>query len=133
MGDVVNSGVQYVGVSSFRAALGEGYSQFAADNANRTAAVYVGANDGMLHAFNAKTGEELFAYIPSWMGPKLSALTSTNYTQYTHQSYVDATSATGHAKTGRGTTKDDWKTVLVSGTGGGGKGIRTGYKLDTAI
>lgn len=123
MGDVVNSGVQYVGVPSFRAALGEGYSQFAADNANRTAAVYVGANDGMLHAFNAKTGEELFAYIPSWMGPKLSALTSTNYTQYTHQSYVDATSATGHAKTGRGTTKDDWKTVLVSGTGGGGKGV----------
>lgn len=123
MGDVVNSGVHYRGAPSAIAALGDGYGQFVADNANNIAAIYVGANDGMLHAFNAKTGEELFAYIPSWMGPKLSALTSTSYTQYTHQSYVDATPATGPAKTGRGTTKDDWKTVLVSGTGGGGKGV----------
>jgi len=38
---------------------------FARDLANRTPVVYAGANDGLLHAFNAATGEEIFAYAPS--------------------------------------------------------------------
>ena len=123
MGDIVNSGVQYIGSPSATRALGDGYNQYVAANSSRTAAVYVGANDGMMHAFNAKTGRELFAYIPSWMGPKLSALTDVSYKYYTHQAYVDATPVIGDAKIGRGSTENDWKTVLVSGTGGGGKGI----------
>jgi hypothetical protein len=42
-----------------------GYKKFANVHKNRKGVVYVGANDGMLHAFDAKTGEELWAYIPS--------------------------------------------------------------------
>ncbi|RZJ05414.1 MAG: pilus assembly protein PilY, partial [Haliea sp.] len=88
---------------------------------NRTPTLFVGANDGMLHAFNATNGAEVFAYIPSWMGPKLSALTTDNYIT-NHQSYVDATPAVGEAELGT-----DWKTVLVGGTGAGGQGV---YALD---
>ena len=76
----------------------------------------------MLHAFNAANGDELFAYIPSWMGPNLSALTSTGY-KLLHQSYVDATPVVAEAEVGTAGTSADWKTVLVSGTGGGGQGV----------
>ena len=126
LGDIMNSGAQYTGAPSAALALGDGYDAHVAARKDRTAAVYVGANDGMMHAFNAKTGEEVFAYIPSWMGPKLSALTDK---KYEHQSYVDATPVVGDAKIGSGKTKDDWKTVLISGTGGGGKGV---FALDVS-
>ena len=46
---------------------------------------------------DADTGDELFAYIPSWVVPRLTALTSPNYT---HQSYVDATPTVAEANTG---------------------------------
>ena len=120
LGDVTNSGVVYVGAPSATRALGEGFGAYATAQANRTKAVYAGANDGMLHAFDATNGRELFAYIPSWMGPKLSALTDPSYE---HQSYVDATPVIGDAKIGSGTTATDWRSVLVSGTGGGGRGV----------
>ncbi len=48
--------------------------------------VYVGANDGMLHAFNTETGVERFAYIPS---PLLSKLKLLSETSYQHKYYVD--------------------------------------------
>lgn len=37
--------------------------------------IYVGANDGMLHAFKAADGLEQFAFIPSAVFGKLSSLT----------------------------------------------------------
>ena len=86
-------------------------------------ALYVGANDGMLHAFNATTGAELFAYIPSWVVPNLIALTSTTYS---HRSYVDGTPVVNEANLGSSTSAD-WRTVLVGGSGGGGQGV---YALD---
>ena len=119
LGDVVNSGVTYSGKlpNSMNA---NGYGAFAAASAGRTPAVYAGANDGMLHAFDATTGIELFGYIPSWVVPNLSLLTSRTYAA-NHRSYVDATPVVGPADLGSGTP--DWRTVLVSGTGGGGKGV----------
>jgi type IV pilus assembly protein PilY1 len=116
MGDVINSGVVYSGAPTTTIS-DSGYSSFYSTNKNRTPAIFVGANDGMLHAFNANTGSELFAYIPSWLGPKLSALTNTTYNN-SHQSYLDGTPAVAEALVG-----SDWKTVLISGTGGGGKGV----------
>jgi Tfp pilus tip-associated adhesin PilY1 len=38
--------------------------------------VFVGANDGMLHAFDARTGLEVWALVPFNMLPKLAALSS---------------------------------------------------------
>ena len=142
IGDILNSGVSFVGPPAGQVNLGEGYDAFVTAQENRISAIYVGANDGMLHAFeagrkNPETGEtevsgtELFAYIPSWMKDKLAALT---YYNYIHQPYVDATPVIGDAKlheTARDSngavTESGWRTVLVGGTGGGGKGV---YALD---
>jgi type IV pilus assembly protein PilY1 len=121
LGDIVNSGVAYSGAPN-TSIQGSTYASFYNTYKTRTAAVFVGANDGMMHAFNAETGNELFGYIPSWLGPKLSALTSTSYAN-NHQSYVDGTPTVGEALVGSTGTSADWKTVLVSGTGAGGRGV----------
>ena len=130
LGDIINSGVVYSGApttsissSSYAAFYAAQVAAAGPDgHAARTPAVFVGANDGMLHAFNATTGDELFAYIPSWLGPKLAALTSPTYIT-AHQSYVDSSPTVAEAQTGTAGTAADWKTVLVSGTGGGGQGV----------
>lgn len=91
-------------------------------------AVFAGANDGMLHAFNAANGEELFGYIPSWVVPRLPALTNTAFIN-AHQNYVDAPIAVEEAQVGTSGSATDWKTVLVAGTGGGGHGV---FALDVS-
>ncbi|RCX09514.1 pilus assembly protein [Extensimonas vulgaris] len=121
LGDIVNSNVVYSGAPS-SAYSGTAYTVFKSTHATRTPAVFVGANDGMLHAFNANTGSELFAYIPSWMGPKLSALTNPTYAN-NHQNYVDGRIAVAEAQTASTGAATDWKTVLIAGTGGGGPGV----------
>ena len=122
MGDVINSGVVYSGTPTTSIGYSSSYASFYTANASRGGTVFVGANDGMLHAFNASTGNETFAYIPSWMGPKLAALTATTYPN-NHQSYVDTTPVVAEAQTGTTGAATDWKTVLVSGTGNGGSGV----------
>jgi type IV pilus assembly protein PilY1 len=78
--------------------------------------IYVGANDGMLHAFSAETGEELFAYIPSSLfsteqSKGLHYLTDPNYR---HRYYVDLTPTVA---------KVDDETILVGGLRGGGREV----------
>lgn len=93
----------------------------AGDVALRT--VFVGANDGMLHAIDAVSGAERFAYIPSMLIPKLSNLTSLTYQ---HKYYVDGQMAARRfTTTSSGTTTT--QSILVGGLGGGGKGL---YALD---
>ena len=122
LGDVVNSGVVYLGSPVAPAGASAGFAAFRTLNAARTPTVFVGANDGMLHAFDANTGDELFAYIPSSMGSKLSLLTGLPYNS-NHQSFVDATPVVEEAKVGKSDTAADWKSVLVSGMGGGAPGV----------
>lgn len=130
LGDIINSGVAYSGAPTTSISSSTYLAFYTANiattgtsaHAARTPAVFVGANDGMLHAFNATTGNELFGYIPSWLGAKLSALTSTTYAN-AHQSYLDGTPTVAEAEVGSAGTAADWKTVLVSGTGGGGQGV----------
>lgn len=125
LGDIVNSGAAYSGAPA-ATVTSVSYAAFRTANLGRTPAVFIGANDGMLHAFEAATGNELFGYIPSWLRPKLSLLTSLDYIG-NHQSYVDATPAVGEAQIGAAGTAADWRTVLVGGTGAGGRGV---YALD---
>lgn len=127
LGDIVNSNVTFSGPPSL-AYTGTGYTAFRAANDTRKPAVFAGANDGMLHAFDAANGNELFAYIPSWMGPRLSAIAGTSFTN-NHQVYVDAPSVVGEAQVASAGAATDWKTVLVSGTGGGGPGV---FALDVS-
>ena len=118
LGDIVHSGIAVSGVPD--AGNGApGYAAFHTANKDRNEALFVGANDGMLHAFDARTGRELFAYIPSWMGPNLAALTAPDYDAGGHRAYVDATPRVGEAAMADGS----WKTVLVGGTGAGGQGV----------
>lgn len=77
--------------------------------------VYVGANDGFLHAFNATTGQEQFAYAPSFVMENMKLLSQPDYD---HKFMVDETPVvqdTGDV------------TLLVGGLGKGGRGI---YCLD---
>lgn len=87
--------------------------------------VYIGANDGMLHAFNATTGAEAFAFVPTAVIGNLNKLSQRDYTSQTnnkHQYYVD----------GAITVRDvyyagAWHTVLVGALGAGGREV---YALD---
>jgi type IV pilus assembly protein PilY1 len=79
-----------------------------------TNTVYVGANDGMLHAFSAATGQELFAYIPSALISKLKNLSSPSYT---HDYFVDGDIAVSSQSDTGG------KNYLVATLGRGGKGL----------
>lgn len=133
LGDIVNSGVVYSGAPSNSVADTDYYtSALYTEKQDRAPVVFVGANDGMLHAFNATGesdgGKELFAYIPSWVTPRLHLLTDPNYSVNGHQSYVDATPVVAEAKVGTGEDAT-WKTVLVGGTGEGGQGV---YALDVS-
>jgi type IV pilus assembly protein PilY1 len=78
--------------------------------------VYVGANDGMLHAFDATNGKEVFAYIPSMLIPKLSQFAVNPYTNHKYGvdgllSIADLTGDTAKLK------------LLAGGMGAGAKGI----------
>lgn len=122
LGDIVNSGVTYVGSSS-PALTGPrfaGHATYRTSNRNRPAVVYVGGNDGMLHAFSGVNGKELFGYIPGAVFANLPSLSALNFQ---HRYFVDSTPMAGDfQKTGAG-----WATMLVGGLGGGGKGY---YALD---
>ena len=114
LGDIVNSNPLYVGAPS-TSVQGTAYQTFYDANKVRTKAVYVGANDGMLHAFGAADGKELFAYAPNAVIPGLARLTSP---QYVHRPYVDGVITVAEARIGSA-----WKTILVSGMGGGVQGL----------
>lgn len=124
LGDIVNSAPQYVGAPNFRhkdSLEAEPYSEFKVDNADRPPMIYVGANDGMLHGFDAETGEERLAYIPGKLLGTVKQLANEDY-QENHKFYVDGTPTVSDAFLGGA-----WRTVLVGGLNKGGQSI---YALD---
>jgi type IV pilus assembly protein PilY1 len=122
LGDIVNAEAVYVG--KYLQDYGSGYP---ARNTPRSApTLYVAANDGMLHAFNATGassggGQERWAYIPSTVIRDLHRLADKDY-DTKHRYFVDGSPVVGDVKDG--TT---WKTILVGGLAGGGAGY---YALD---
>ena len=118
LGDIVDSSPVYVGAPSashyddFESAP---YGAFAATWQARTPYLYVGANDGMLHAFDAATGAEKFAYVPNLVFNSLSALTSI---PFNHRFNVDGTPVVADVF-----YADSWHSLLVSGLRGGGRGL----------
>lgn len=125
LGDIVDSAPIYVGPPTNPAYfISPSYISFAQAKASRPAMLYVGANDGMLHAFNASTGVEKFAYIPNSMFTKLFNLTAPLYNQ-NHMFFVN-----GSPQSGDVTFADNsWHTILVGGEGAGGNSI---YGLDVS-
>lgn len=93
----------------------------------RDGVLYVGANDGMLHAFDAASGEELFAYIPSPMlvpegSDTFAPLSRLMAPDYSHRYFVDGTVSVVDL-----TVAGVPRKVLVGSLGAGG---RTVFALD---
>ena len=145
MGDIYHSTPVIIGSPSkffsdtgFSTAVGTSQS-FRDSNATRQRVIYAGANDGMLHAFNAGTfdstpppglynagtGEELFAYVPKSILPNLKNMTVT--TTSTHQYMVDSSPKAADvwvdANGDNIKQTSEWKTVLIAGERKGGRGL----------
>lgn len=130
LGDIVNAGPVYVGAPSLNIpddgpfpTGGNAYSNFKEAQENRTGVVYAGANDGMFHAFHEDDGRELFAYIPSYLfsTEDKKGLHYLTEKKYNHMFYNDltATVADVFINSGGGS---GWRTVLIAGQRGGGRG-----------
>jgi type IV pilus assembly protein PilY1 len=118
LGDIVSAETVYLKKSNF-SYLDAGYDAFRNSTATRQGVLFAAANDGMLHAFNADTGRELWAYMPSMILPKLYKLADKNYV---HDFFVDGTPEIGDVFDGT-----SWRTIIVGGLNEGGKGY---YALD---
>lgn len=133
LGDIVNSDPQFIHNQDFgysrlswsNGAVGTAYTAFRATDAYKTRPpmVLVGANDGMLHGFDARVGttdatnggNELFAYVPNSVFGNLINLTDP---AYSHRYYVDGTPRASDVYINGG-----WKTMVVGTTGAGGKSV----------
>jgi len=115
LGDIIHSDPVYVaGPSSI--IFDPGYEVFKSQNALRAPRIYTGANDGMVHVFNAITGDEAYAYIPAMLIGKLKLLAKL---PYQHQYYVDGGLSAGDMDFGN----INWHSILVGSLGAGGKGL----------
>jgi type IV pilus assembly protein PilY1 len=122
LGDIVDSAPLFVGPSNGPYTSDPSYRSFVTSTQSRPATIYVGANDGMLHAFNASTGNEVFAFIPNGVFANLAKLTNPTYNS-NHQFYVDGSPTAGDVKF----SDNSWHTVLTGGLNDGGNSI---YALD---
>lgn len=86
-----------------------------------TNTIYIGANDGMLHAINASNGNELFAYIPGIIN--WNDLSSLSRPDYAHRYFVDGPIVVTTRQQTPGAN------ILVGALGKGGKGL---YALDVS-
>lgn len=119
LGDIVNSNLWYVGKPVRLDTDYPGHAGFRSSYASRTPVLYVGANDGMLHGFNANTGKEVLAYVPRGVYANLRDYTLPSYT---HKYFVDGNPFAGDADLDESTSGTNWRTVLVGPLGAGGKG-----------
>jgi type IV pilus assembly protein PilY1 len=130
MGDALESQPVFMSIPIFNYT-DPGYSDFATAQASRPGTIYIGANDGMLHAFSALAegtvpgGTERWAYIPSMVLPNLWHLADTGYA---HTNYVNGSPMVGDiCISACDSVSSVWRTILVGGLNGGGRGY---YALD---
>lgn len=121
LGDIVNSDPVFVsnqnyGFDRLPGSEGSSYPGYRSGQAKaRPEMIYAGANDGFLHGFNAKTGNELFGYMPAAVLPQANQLT---FPGYTHRYFVDGPPRAGDAFLSGG-----WRTILLGTPGAGGRGL----------
>lgn len=125
LGDIVNSDPVFMHANDFGYAAqtwtgASNYATYLSSKSTSKPLVFVGGNDGMLHAFRVDTadtssGKELFAYVPNAVYPNLSKLSTVGYT---HAYFVDGSPTVGDAYFGGA-----WHTMLVSGLAAGGKSV----------
>jgi len=130
IGDIINSTPVVVGYPPFYYPF-DNYFDFA-QNLQRDAMVYIGANDGSLHAIDLTTGEERWAFIPIGMHEKLNRGASDETldrcaTAYCHEYYIDGSPQVGDVYAKFGGIDKQWRTLLVVGEREGGE---TYFALD---
>ncbi len=139
LGDIINSEPVVIRAPA-RHYVDSGYAAFKIAQASRTKMVVQGANDGMVHVFNAASGAENWAYVPNLLidmsdpaNSGTSVLNMLSRKTYAHRLYVDATPFAGDVdicntvSAGCSSGSTDWRTILVGGLGKGGRGV---YALD---
>ncbi|KJV34853.1 pilus assembly protein, partial [Luteibacter yeojuensis] len=111
----------------------DSYFAFVSKWANRPATLYVGANDGMLHAFDARLasvagsnpGRELWAYVPASVYANLPAQSKLN--NFTFTPTVDGSPVIGDVFFNAANTTNKstagWHTLLVGSLRYGGRGV----------
>ncbi len=106
----------------------DGYANFATAQASRRRVIFIGTNDGMVHAFDAQTGAELWAFVPYNLLAKLKLQRGTDAdgnAYFNHQSLVDG-SVVVRDVFDRGAGR--WRTILVAGQAlGTGRGDNNYY------
>jgi hypothetical protein len=143
IGDIVNSTPLVVGKPPFYYPF-DNYPDFLYQmnhTAARDSIIYIGANDGSLHAFDLDTGLEKWAFIPKSMHAKLNmAGVDESYdmcdTGYCHKYFVDGSPQAGDVFADfDGDTTKEWRTILVTGERSGGESyfaldVTTGRSFD---
>lgn len=128
LGDIIHSSPFYVGAPSTRYPdniESSPYTAFAQTWKNRPGVSYVGSNDGMLHAFD-ENGIEMFAYIPNLLYSTASGdgLHDLSDPGYLHDYYVDLSVTVADTYVDLlNNNNPEWKSLLVGGLRGGGKGV----------
>jgi type IV pilus assembly protein PilY1 len=94
---------------------------------NRKEIVYAGANNGILHAFDASNGNELWGYIPPNVLGNLEKVPSSKANSTNAIYGVDGSPVVKDIyfddTPNDGSTNPRWRTILLSGLGAGGKGL----------
>jgi len=144
LGDINHSNPIVVGPPNGNAAkMGDGYGGeggFLQEWQDRRKVLYVGANDGMIHCFDTLTGEELWAFIPYNLLPKLRDMWAIDQTTkkryFARNVYVDGSPVSADVFIDAdGDGSKEWRTILVCGQGSGkgsspGGGINHYFALD---
>jgi type IV pilus assembly protein PilY1 len=122
MGDIVDSNPAYVGPSNENIQSAS-YMAFEATTATRSPVLYIGGNDGMLHALdattgNATSGSELFAYLPRGTYANLVNLVSPYYNAQ-HKFFVNGSPQAADVQFSDTT----WHSVLVGTEAQGGNSV----------
>ena len=147
LGDIVDATPAFIRVPLFNYT-DTGYSTFKSANDNRAGALYVAANDGLLHSFDNTTnsngdpqtsplcptvlpttsatavaGCENWAYMPKFVMPGIYQIADTGYAS-AHRFMLDGSPEIGDVFDA---TASAWKTIVVGGANGGARGF---YALD---
>lgn len=126
MGDAIESQPVFIGKPTF-SYTDTGYDAFKTAQAGRAKTVFLGTNDGMLHAFDADTGAERWAYVPSMVMPQMWKLADKSYATM-HTNYVNGAAVTSDISVGTPAADgSSWRSILVGSLHGGGRGF---YALD---
>jgi type IV pilus assembly protein PilY1 len=124
LGSIINSN-PWVQRKPSAALFGRGYEyygDFIKTQAARKPLLWVGAGDGMLHAFNADNLDPVISYVPEPLVPRLRKVADPAITSV--YALMDGSPATADINLSVGTsTLANWKTYLFSSLGRGGKGV----------